>query len=171
MRAGLLLTATLIGLGNTGTAEAHGGCRHTQLVASFYHDYLGRAPDACGLNGWVVQLRHGMSPLEVEACILGSEEYYCRHGHCPRRFVTALYYEVLGRRPCREEVESLAASLHRCGCRKTLAYEVLRLRGRPLAVAPVEPVYVPRPVYVERPAYVPVPRARPHVSFGITIRR
>src|SRR5262245_51994373 len=93
-----LTAAALAALVLGGEAKAH-GCPHTDLVTSWYHRYLGRAPDPGGLRTWVSALRCGTDPREVEASILASEEYLCRHGHNGAGFITGLYTDVLGRTP------------------------------------------------------------------------
>ena len=72
------------------------------VVTSWYQRYLGREPDQTGLYMWVNQLRRG---APVEASILGSDEYFERHGNTPESFVTGLYVEVLNRQPSAAEVQ------------------------------------------------------------------
>jgi hypothetical protein len=162
MRYGwLALTAAGLAAVMPATARA---CHEERLVQNFYLRYLQRPADPCGLDNWVRQLRCGMPPECVEAAILGSEEYYCLHGHCPRRFVQALYADVLGRAACGDEIEFWACRLRRCGCRKALAKDFLCAArrelsgpppgfGPPVYAPPVAPVYVPvRPAPVIPPA-------------------
>ena len=91
----VLVTGTLIAFGVASLPAR--AMDDTQLVESWYQRYLGRGSDPGGLNNWVWQLRSGMPPDAVEACILGSDEYYVRHGQTPESFVAGLYQDVLSR--------------------------------------------------------------------------
>ena len=56
------------------------------LIRSWYRDYLGRdvGPE---LTAWVELLRGGMSQTDVQATILGSDEFYYTKGRDPQTFV------------------------------------------------------------------------------------
>ena len=112
------------------------------VVAMWYQKYLGRDPDASGLQAWVQELRRGG---RVEASILGSDEYYVRHGNVPEGFVTGLYVEVLGRQPSVDEVQGWLVRLGQLGGdRTTLADEFLRAAQYELSLrsgAPAQPTY------------------------------
>jgi hypothetical protein len=129
-----------------------------RLVESYYQRYLGRAADPGGLQGWVSVL----GSVNVEAGILGSAEYYSRHGGTPAGFVTGLYVEVLGRQPAAAEVQVWLNRLQQVGWNRTvLADDFLRAattelaqRGLPLpayyqtvpqVVAPLQPQVVAPP--------------------------
>jgi hypothetical protein len=75
-----------------------------EMVQSWYQRYLRRSIDMTGLQGWVSLLRRGASHDDVKANILGSPEYYQLHGNTPEGFVAALYGDVLGRAPNRDEL-------------------------------------------------------------------
>jgi hypothetical protein len=49
-------------------------------VAIDYNTLLGRAPDAGGLQNFVQALENGMTPQEVQAQIMGSDEFFARVG-------------------------------------------------------------------------------------------
>src|SRR5687768_4091185 len=53
--------------------------RDEEQVRQWYRDYLGRevGPE---LKAWTELLRGGMSPLDVQATILGSDEFYNEKG-------------------------------------------------------------------------------------------
>jgi len=165
----------VLGMSNS-QANAYG--RHdTELVDSWYHRYLGRCPDPCGLNTWVGQLGCGIAPLAVEAGILSSDEYYCRHGHTPVGFVAGLYADVLGRGACAWEVQSWVCRLERCGNRQTLALDFLNAAQAELAQQALQserPVYAPDPValaaavaHTVEPPYLLRPAHRGvHIQFG-----
>jgi hypothetical protein len=154
-----------------------GGCHNTELVSGWYQQYLHRLPDECGLRGWVGQLYKGASPLEVEAHILASDEYYHIHGCSPEGYVTGLYVDVLGRKPGYEELCGWTKNLSRCGCRFKLAREFLCAAKAELsrAHAPHKvPVYAPpgppvTPVYAPGRPVSPVFAPPAPVSAGISI--
>jgi hypothetical protein len=108
-----------------GLPASAGGCPQEDLVQSWYHCYLGRVADPSGFQAWVQALRCGTPPVEVQASILASEEYYCRYGHTPQGFVTGLYQDVLGRGACAQEVQAWVGRLVPCGDRQRLARDFL----------------------------------------------
>jgi hypothetical protein len=172
------LLAALATVGFAGTADAH--CPHTRTVVGFYHHYLGRQPDHEGLCSWVAHLRRGEPAVAVEAHFLGGDEYFRRHGCCPRGFVRAMYRDVLGTTPCEHEVNYWAAQFQSCGCRTTVARRFLcQARHAPaprdyghghrdhFEPAPV----VVRPVRVVEPVLVAPYPERPAVSIRFSFRR
>jgi len=128
-----------------------------RLVASWYERYLGREPDAIGLRQWVDQLYVGTN---VQAGILGSDEYYIRHGSTPEGFVTGLYVDVLNRQPRWDEVQTWLNRLQQQGYNRpamaadflnAAAYE-LSIRGGTASAnynyqVPVTSTYVAPPTY------------------------
>jgi hypothetical protein len=153
MKSLLAATAALALTLGIGTAPGKAfGCEYTDLVQSWYHRYLHRDADPCGLTNWVGQLRFGATPEAVQAGILGSEEYFCQHGHSPVGFVAGLYQDVLGRPACAHEVHTWVCRLHRCGCRLKLAREFL-CAARPELVQRTLPLGAP--VYGPAPTVVP----------------
>lgn len=73
------------------TAEA-------DLVRSWYRDYLGREPGP-ELTAWVELLRGGMSPIDVQATILGSDEFYNQKGRDPQTWVLETLQAVTWQEP------------------------------------------------------------------------
>lgn len=57
-----------------------------EQVRMWYRDYLGREPGP-ELTAWVELLRGGMSPVDVQATILGSDEFFNQKGRDPQTFV------------------------------------------------------------------------------------
>lgn len=163
MRSSIIFALGLMSVpGLTPSAEA-GECYQTDLVTSWYVRYLGRYPDFPGASGWVRALKHGAAPIQMEAGILASDEYYHRHGCSPRGFVHGLYEDILGRCPNGREIDYWASQLGRCGCRKTVALQFLQAARS----APPPPVYAPvEPVPAFRPYYVPAQPAH-HQGFPI----
>ncbi len=72
--------------------------RHT--VTGLYAEVFARAPDPVGLDGWSRLLQNDPSQVAaVAAAMYGSDEHFARNGNDPRRWVTALYQQVLLRDP------------------------------------------------------------------------
>jgi streptogramin lyase len=67
------------------------------VVQGFYTKFLGRSADSAGLNGWLSFLAQGGTAEQVEANILGSQEYFVRKGGTNAGFLTAVYQDVLNR--------------------------------------------------------------------------
>lgn len=68
-------------------------------VREWYARYLGRAPEPGALDFWGQRLLDTKHPVDVEASILASPEYYDKHGRNPASFVRALYRDVVGYEP------------------------------------------------------------------------
>jgi hypothetical protein len=191
MKTWAILGATVVALVGAGEARAYG--REAEIVQSFYHRYLHRPVDEAGLHGWVQHIRCGMSVGEVEARILGSDEYYITHGACPRKFIIGMCEDILGRTPRCDEVDNWVCELQRCGCRIKIAAKFLFAAGGELARrhAPpppppayngYDPGYTPRPAYPPEPEYLPpepvpvgrygkyYPKKKPGVTISIGYR-
>ncbi|HJT30731.1 MAG TPA: DUF4214 domain-containing protein, partial [Pirellulales bacterium] len=69
----------------------------THFVTSLYQDFLGRAPDAAGLQFYVGILSKTHDLAEIIKFIAGAQEYFTRAGGTASGFVTALYRDLLGR--------------------------------------------------------------------------
>jgi Domain of unknown function (DUF4214) len=142
-------TAVLLGLGMTfipsNNAQAQVVAQDDgALIATWYQRYLGRTPDPSEVAGWLPQLRRGQ---DVEASILGSDEYFRRKGNSPEGFVTGLYVDLLSRQPSGQEVQGWLDRLGQNGFnREVLAADFLRAAQSELAArTPVPPVYIPAP--------------------------
>src|SRR5688500_7297163 len=92
-RAALLVALAVAGWLSPGLADAQttaaattSWSREAELVRGWYSDYLGRnvGPE---LTAWVQLLRGGMAPVDVQATILGSDEYYQQQRRDPERFI------------------------------------------------------------------------------------
>ncbi|MGH7138138.1 MAG: DUF4214 domain-containing protein, partial [Pirellulales bacterium] len=75
-------------------------------ITTLYEVFLGRAPEASGLQYWTDKMGepgtpglHGGSADEsfILSAIVGSDEFYARAGGTPEGFVNALYQDLLGR--------------------------------------------------------------------------
>ena len=66
-------------------------------MQSVYWKLLGRQADPSGLTGWVGYLGHSHPVTQLRAVILGSDEYFARHGATITGFLQGLYQDLLGR--------------------------------------------------------------------------
>jgi uncharacterized secreted protein with C-terminal beta-propeller domain len=67
------------------------------LVQSLYAGLLGRVADPSGLDTFVGLLGRGGTAEQVEAAILGSDEYFAHAGGTNAAFLNAVYHDVLNR--------------------------------------------------------------------------
>jgi hypothetical protein len=70
---------------------------NADMIDSWYHRYLGRSVDSGGLSARLALLRRGADPLDIEADIIGSGEYWERNGSTVAGFVRGLYRDILQR--------------------------------------------------------------------------
>lgn len=84
---------------------------HRLLVREAYQQYLGRAPEAAGLQFWVDQLAVGLAPRDMEAHLFGADEYFAAPGGTASGWVRAVYVDVLERQAGDGEVASWAGVL------------------------------------------------------------
>jgi hypothetical protein len=103
------------------------GPNHRALLEGWYQLYLRRPADAAGLRDYLDRMRRGMGFIEVQAELLGSEEYFRLHGSRTPSWLTGLYMDVLGRTPSRAEIQNWTRALARRGSsRFTVAADFLR---------------------------------------------
>ena len=99
--ASLAWRYAVLALGEVDTDPRRLDPEHRRLqVEEYYATFLRRAADAPGLQAWVSALAAGLPETEVVRLFLVSPEYQARFGDNPG-YVTALYADVLGRRPDR----------------------------------------------------------------------
>jgi hypothetical protein len=67
------------------------------VVNDFYQRFLGRTPDASGLQTWTNALAHGIRQEDIIVNLLSSPEYYARNGSTDIGFIDGLYRDLLGR--------------------------------------------------------------------------
>jgi hypothetical protein len=79
------------------TALTHSAEYYADVVTAAYQRYLGRAPDAPGLAGWVAAMQHGLSDERLDAGFIGSAEYIANHGGLGQGWIQAMYHDLLGR--------------------------------------------------------------------------
>jgi len=148
----VLCSAALMTLGFTGPqAEAQPRPREpspTEVVKSWYRHFMGREPDAQGLQDHVWHIQNGTSYRDVLANFLGSDEYYVRKGSTPEGFITGLYRDVLRRSPSSAELQTQLDGLYRVQTRNEFARNFLiasdyekanRVITTPARVAPPPP--------------------------------
>jgi hypothetical protein len=90
-----------------------------------YERFLGREVDPAGLAAWSGQIAAGATWTDVEAGILGSDEYYTREGGNVEGFVSGLYVDLLNRAPDQLGHDSLVTYLASGGSRQAAARGVL----------------------------------------------
>jgi tRNA (mo5U34)-methyltransferase len=69
------------------------------LVAVYYALYLGRKPSPDDISHWVAVLMRGASPEYLQAEFLGSDEYFKNQGGSNRRWLDAVYTQLLDKIP------------------------------------------------------------------------
>ena len=110
---------------------------YQNFINNGYQQYLGRGPDAGGLNFWTDQmLNHGLTDEQFEAHFIGSPEYIANHGG-QGGWVNGMYRDLLGRTPTQSEVDGWVAALNNGVTPAQVAYgfsagaerEGIRVRG------------------------------------------
>jgi uncharacterized repeat protein (TIGR01451 family) len=80
----------------------------SHYITCLYEAFLGRAPDAGGLQFWTEKMGAPGTPGKntgsadekfVLAAIVGSDEFYLDSGSTPQGFINGLYHDLLGRAP------------------------------------------------------------------------
>ncbi len=102
-------------------AQAQGPVDQIRL---WYRQYLGRDVDADGLQHWLGHLRAGRSLRDIQAGILGSDEYYRNAGGTPEGFVFMLFRDLTGRSPTWRDVEYWSSEVFAHG-KAEVAYELV----------------------------------------------
>jgi hypothetical protein len=96
-----------------------------EQVRMWYRDYLGREPGP-ELSAWVELLRGGMSPLDLQATILGSDEFFNQKGRDPQTFVLETLQAVTWQAPSNSEIQRWTDRLTQLrGDRLALVREIL----------------------------------------------
>jgi hypothetical protein len=92
------------------------------FVTAAYQKYLGRTPDAQGLNAWVSALQGGMTDEQLEASFIGSNEYITNHGGRGAGWVEGMYHDLLNRTPSDTEVQAWVSYLSGGGTPYNVAF-------------------------------------------------
>jgi hypothetical protein len=110
--------------------QVTGGLRPIDTVRLWYSRFLGREVDPSGVQRYVGLLRQGSSPLDIQAELLGSDEYYNRQGATLDGFIAGLFRDVMGRNPTGADFRSWRHTFNRNGGnRQTLARQFLGQAG------------------------------------------
>lgn len=96
-----------------------------EQVRMWYRDYLGREPGP-ELTAWVELLRGGMSPVDLQATILGSDEFFNSKGRDPQTFVLETLQAVTWQAPTNADIRRWTDRLTQLrGDRFALVREIL----------------------------------------------
>ncbi|QDU31732.1 hypothetical protein ETAA8_68920 [Anatilimnocola aggregata] len=96
-----------------------------EQVRGWYRDYLGREPGP-ELTAWVELLRGGMSPVDVQATILGSDEFFNSKGRDQQTFVLETLQAVTWNQPTATDLRQWTDRLTQLrGDRFALVREIL----------------------------------------------
>jgi hypothetical protein len=74
-----------------------------KVVTGFYQTYLGRSPTPTELTDGVNTLANGGTNEQVQASILGTDEYFNKVGGTNQNWINAVYQALLGRAPTSSE--------------------------------------------------------------------
>ena len=99
--------------------------RDEEQIRQWYRDYLGRevGPE---LKAWTELLRGGMSPLDVQATILGSDEFFNEKGRSAENFIVETLQSVTWEEPSAADVRRWTDRLRALrGDRFQLARDIL----------------------------------------------
>jgi hypothetical protein len=127
--ASLAALTRLLARGTSRTAVAHGILASTELqsrvVGIFYQEYLVRDVDPASLTTMLDMLGSGATFDQIQALILGSDEYFALAGSFNEGFLNALYQDILGREVDPAGLVSLTAALEGGTTRTQVATLVL----------------------------------------------
>jgi hypothetical protein len=111
------------------------------IVNSWTRGYLRR--EAAPASPWIQSLERGRSPLEVQANMLASDEYFRKAGGTEPAYVRQLYMDLLGREPLPPEITYWMGRLHYQPRRDVVA-QLLRFHPQNVSgMRPVPPSYDP----------------------------
>jgi hypothetical protein len=105
--------------------------REEDQIRQWYRDYLGRevGPE---LKAWTQLLQGGMSPIDVQATILGSDEFFHHKGRDEQSFILETLQSVTWEEPSAGELRHWTGRLAALrGDRFALAREILLADGEP----------------------------------------
>jgi hypothetical protein len=104
-------------------------------IRGWYRDYLGRDVGQ-DVSALVNLLRGGMSSTDLQATILGSDEFYWQKGRDPQTFVRETLQAVTWTEPSYAELQRWTDRLNQLrGDRFALAREILQSNNQPLSQA------------------------------------
>lgn len=107
-----------------------------KLVRDWYRDYLGRDPAPELLSAWTSSLQGGMSPVDVQASILGSDEFFLQQGRDRQTFVLETLQSVTWSEPTVAELRRWTDRLNDLqGDRYRVAREIIQHYVQPQQTA------------------------------------
>jgi hypothetical protein len=109
-----------------------------KIINEWYQLYLGRKPSEKEHAQMMQKVRVGTGAIAIQANIIGSDEYYKKHGSSTQGFLNAVFGDVVGRKPTAAEVNMLQAQVNGFG-RYRFAVDLLTKTQLP-AVNPLVPV-------------------------------
>jgi hypothetical protein len=112
-------------------------------LRDWYARYLGRAPEPAALEFWGAKLAESKHPVDVEASILASAEYYERHGRNPASFVRGLYRDVVGTEATPEQVDFWLSKVYELRERDKFLREFMTAARKMPPAPPTGPKVVP----------------------------
>jgi PKD repeat protein len=115
-----LMTRTQVAQGLVGSEEDR-----TDVVDSLFENVLGSAPDAATLMNDVSALAQGLTAEQLEANLLGSDEYLVKHSDTDAGFLMALYPAILQRPATTAELQAGEQALASGTTRTALATMLL----------------------------------------------
>lgn len=137
-RTPLTTTSPATGYASLPAAGSILASAEANLIRGWYRDYLGRDPGQ-ELPALVQLLRGGMSPLDLQATILSSEEFYWQKGRDPQTFVRETLQAVTWSDPSPAEVRRWTDRLTQLrNDRFALVREMLLAQRRPVATPSTE---------------------------------
>src|SRR5262249_46880090 len=107
------LTQLSLGLNVSQVALAFTTSAEREIIVLFqdFSQFLSRTPAPAEANFWLIQLGQGLRRDGLEVAIVGSDEYFLRHGNNNQSFVTSVYHDILNRAPSQTEINFWLAML------------------------------------------------------------
>jgi hypothetical protein len=109
-----------------------------KIISEWHQLYLGRKPSDKEHAQMMQKVRVGTNGIAIQAAVVGSDEYYKKHGSTTQGFMNAVFSDVVGRKATPAEVATLQAQVNRFG-RYKFAIELISKAQLP-AVNPLVPV-------------------------------
>lgn len=97
----------------------------TREIQNIFSRYLGRPADAASLASFSQFMAQGGTIESATAILIGSQEYYSKHGGTTTNFADAMYRDLLGRPVDSAALASINAELGAGIARSTIAAQVM----------------------------------------------
>lgn len=120
------LDTGLAGARNTvGIQVASSSESRRNLVRGFYQTFLARTGSDGEFAFWVSALQQGASEEQVEATIIGAQEYFSKAGGTNQAFLSKAYQDLLGRDPDASSQAHLTALQNGTKSRAQVAFDIM----------------------------------------------